>query len=182
MEGDDSVSRDARRLGLAAAAFLLTAAVSLWPVAHETEEHLAPPMPVPVPVPVPEPTPPAPPRVAHAQPSAAPAPQKVESEDVHPHPFTPEREALQQELRLVGALQDALDLQDVPALRSLVERYRAHVPGDENKLAEGYARLADCLDSEVQDPGAARDAAATYYENERASTLRRYIRRYCLER
>jgi hypothetical protein len=134
-----------------------------------------------MPVPVPEPKPPAPPR-ANPQPTAAPAPPAAERIDLHPHPFTPEREALQQELRLVGALQDALDLQDVPALRTLVERYRAHVPGDENKLAEGYARLADCLDSAVQDPGAAREAAAAYYENERASTLRRYIRRYCLER
>jgi hypothetical protein len=115
-------------------------------------------------------------------PKRAPVPVAREPEHLQQsHPITPEREALQQELRLVGALQDALDLEDVLALRSLVERYRAHVPDDVNKLGEGYALLADCLDVS-HDRTAARAAAAAYYQKERASTLRRYIRRVCLER
>jgi hypothetical protein len=180
MEADRAMSTRARR-GAFAVGAALVAGVALWPVARESPPQAAV-----------EPEPPARPvapraaarrPAAHAlQPTAAAAPLVAASGDGHPHPITPEHESLQQELRLVGALQDALDLEDVPALRALVERYRAHVPADENKLGEGYARLADCLDTDAHDPSTARAAAAAYYQNERASTLRRYIRRYCLER
>lgn len=87
---------------------------------------------------------------------------------------------MQHELRLVGALQDALDLSDAAELRRLVSLYRAHVPSDDNALAEGYARLADCLEAGGRDKNV-RTAAAAYYARERASTLRRYIRRVCLD-
>jgi hypothetical protein len=99
--------------------------------------------------------------------------------DEHPHPLTARHRHLQRELQLVGALNDALDLEDGSELRRLVALYLEHDPLDENKLAEGYTRLADCL----QHPGdGSRSAAADYYERERASTLRRYVRRVCLER
>ena len=96
----------------------------------------------------------------------------------HPHPITPEHRRLQLELQLVAAMNDALDRRDGPALRGLVETYRAHDPGDEHGLQAGYTHLADCLEH----PGEVASAAARdYYERERASTLRRYIRRTCLE-
>lgn len=180
------MSASARKLALAAGILLMLAGVA-WPVSHASLDHL---------VIEPEVTrwDVAPPEAAQvtqsvrprSAPVAAPVAHEKLSEDKHPHPFTPEREALQHELRIVGALQDALDLEDVPALRTLIDRYRAHVPADENKLAEGYARLADCLevdhDQRELEHDSVRAAALAYYENERASTLRRYIRRICLER
>jgi hypothetical protein len=100
------------------------------------------------------------------------------TDDAYPHPLTPEREDIQHELRLIGALNDALDLGDATQMRKLIATYREHHPNDENKLQLGYERLADCLEQ----PGeASRTAAQQYYDQERASTLRRYIRRTCLE-
>lgn len=180
------MSSPARKLALGAALVLALGGIAAWPVSHAALDHLviepevtrwdvAPPEAMQVTQPV---------RPTHVAPARAVA--AARSGDEHPHPSTPEREALQQELRLVGALQDALDLEDVSALRSLIDRYRAHVPADENKLAEGYARLADCLevdhDQRDHELATVRAAALAYYENERASTLRRYIRRICLER
>lgn len=182
------MSTNARRFALGTVLALLLCGIALWPVGRASLEHLviepelarwdvAPPETAPTP--------------HNAQrlpvaPSPGALPPAAESGNEQPHPLTPERELLQQELRLVGALQDALDLEDVPALRSLIARYRAHVPSDENKLAEGYARLADCLqvdhDHRDDELAGVRAAAAAYYESERASTLRRYIRRICLER
>ena len=105
-------------------------------------------------------------------------PRPPPQSDMRPHPITPEHVRLQQQLQLVGALNDALDLQDGPRMRELIARYRQRDPQDENALAQGYERLADCLER----PGAAaRAAAQEYYDRERASTLRRYIRRTCLE-
>lgn len=96
----------------------------------------------------------------------------------HPHPITPERVQLQQRLQLVAALNDAFDRHDITGLRRLIKRYRAADPNDDNALGAGYERLADCL----QSPGAASRAnAQDYYDHERASTLRRYVRRTCLE-
>jgi hypothetical protein len=97
---------------------------------------------------------------------------------LHPHPITPERVALQRELQLIAALNDALDLRDAASMRSLLADYRAHDPRDQNELQAGYACLIDCIEA----PGdASRAAAETYYETYRASTLRRFVRRICLE-
>jgi hypothetical protein len=103
--------------------------------------------------------------------AASPAPDGVA------HPLTPERARLQRELQLIGALNDAVDLADGARVRELVARYREHDPSDEHGLQGGYEQIADCLEH----PGeATRARAQTYYDRERASTLRRYIRRHCL--
>jgi hypothetical protein len=118
--------------------------------------------------PEPEPEPEPEPALAEAGPSA----------DEHPHPITPERVEIQHRLQLVAALNDAVDRHDITSMRHLIERYRDADPEDENALRAGYERMADCL----QYPGAASRAnAQTYYDHERASTLRRYVRRTCLE-
>lgn len=181
------MSTPARKLALAGSIVLTLAGIAAWPVSRASLDHLViEPEVTRWDVPPPEAAQVTQPVRPRAVPLAAPAAPAQASENRHPHPFTPEREGLQQELRIVGALQDALDLEDVPALRTLIDRYRAHVPADENKLAEGYARLADCLDVDhdqrEREHGSVRAAALAYYENERASTLRRYIRRICLER
>jgi hypothetical protein len=98
--------------------------------------------------------------------------------DAHPHPITPEHQRIQQELRLVQGLNDALDLKDATGMRTLIAEYERHDPADENAMRAGYERIADCL----EDPGdRTRAAARKYYDQERASTLRRYVRRVCLE-
>jgi hypothetical protein len=125
-------------------------------------------------------------KIPHLQPKAAtltrqaaptqPAAQ-LESEQ-HPHPITPEHRVIQRELQLIGALNDALDLHDAPGLRALIAVHEREYPSDENALRAGYSRIADCF----EDPGErTRTAALDYYGRERASTLRRYVRRACLE-
>ena len=100
----------------------------------------------------------------------------------HVHPITPEHEALRAELQLVAALNDALDLGDASGMRALIARYDAIAPEDPLRLAEGYERLADCL--EARDPAGRANARANaqhYYDDARGSSLRRYVRRLCLE-
>jgi hypothetical protein len=96
-----------------------------------------------------------------------------------PHPITPEHQRIQRELGLIQALNDALDLEDAAQMRPLIAVYAREYPDDANALRAGYERITDCL----EDPGGVtREAARNYYEHERASTLRRYVRRICLER
>ncbi|HET6332266.1 MAG TPA: hypothetical protein VFG30_03600 [Polyangiales bacterium] len=96
----------------------------------------------------------------------------------HPHPITPEHERIQRELQLIQQLNDALDLRDAPHLRVLIADYAREYPDDPNAMRAGYERVADC----IEEPGErTREAGRDYYERERASTLRRYVRRICLE-
>jgi len=118
--------------------------------------------------------------VTHTSSAAATVHHAPEAEawDAHPHPITPKHIALQRELQLIAALNDALDLRDSASMRSVLADYRAHDPRDENALQAGYARLIECIDA----PGeASREAGQAYYDANRASTLRRFIRRICLE-
>lgn len=82
----------------------------------------------------------------------------------------------------MAALNDALDLRDAAGMRALLARYDALSPEDPLRLAEGYERAADCI--EARDPGrqaSARANAQRYYDDARGSTLRRHVRRLCLE-
>jgi hypothetical protein len=124
------------------------------------------------------------PRVPFVQPpdpanqADLPEAQALREDGVHPHPLGAAREFLQRRLHMIGDLNDALDLGQPDKLRELIKRFRELDPEDRHKLADGYERIADCMDH----PGAeTREAAQTYYDTERASILRRYIRRYCLE-
>jgi hypothetical protein len=96
----------------------------------------------------------------------------------HPHPITAEHVRIQRELALIQQLNDALDLRDAAHLRALIAEYVQHVPDDPNALAAGYERIADCLE---HPDAATRDRAREYYLRERASTLRRYVRRVCFD-
>jgi hypothetical protein len=98
------------------------------------------------------------------------------------HPLTPEHERLRGQQALVAQLNDALDLRDAVAMRRLLERYESEDPEDPQRLIEGYERIADC----IEQAGAAgladaRANAQRYYDEARASSLRRYVRRVCLE-
>lgn len=128
--------------------------------------------------------PPAPVRAAAPAPTPGPAgattTASVQATDELPpsHPITPERERLQLQNRYIQTLNDAMDLGDGPKLRELAKRFRAEGFDDVDKLGEGYAIVADCLEH----PGeASRAAAQKFWDENRASNLRRHLHRHCLE-
>jgi hypothetical protein len=98
------------------------------------------------------------------------------------HPLTPEHERLRGRRALVAQLNDALDLRDAVAMRALLERYESEDPEDPQRLVEGYERIADCIEQAgTAGLADARANAQRYYDEARASSLRRYVRRICLE-
>jgi len=123
------------------------------------------------------------------------------AEPEHAHPITERHERLREQQALIGALNDALDLADAAALRALLERYDAVQPEDPMRLAEGYERVADCIEADEAQAGLTVEAtpssreterdrsarasvranAQRYYDDARASSVRRYVRRFCLE-
>jgi hypothetical protein len=97
---------------------------------------------------------------------------------VHPHPITPAHERIYRENRLQGALNGAMDVKDTAGMRRLLAEYRAEYPDDPRAIRKGYELIADCLEH----PGeAAKSEARRYYDTELASTVRRYVRRYCFD-
>jgi hypothetical protein len=97
---------------------------------------------------------------------------------VHPHPITPEHRRLYRENALISGLHDAMDAGDAAAMRRLLKEYKAEYPEDDQKLQSGFELLADCLPHPSAET---RTRAQRYWEEERASTVRRYVRRLCLE-
>ncbi len=97
---------------------------------------------------------------------------------VHPHPITPQHQRIYRENRLIGELNGAMDVKDVPGLRRLLEEYRRDYPEDDNMLQDGYAIIADCLEHPSE---ATRAAATRWAETHRGSTVRRFVNRHCLE-
>ena len=103
---------------------------------------------------------------------------EVNAEGMVPHPITPTHERIFRENNLIGDLNGAMDVKDVAGLRALLKQYREEYPEDAHVLADGYQLIADCLEH----PGAeTRAVAQRYYDEQRDSSLRRYIRRHCLE-
>ena len=104
--------------------------------------------------------------------------EEVNAVGMLPHPITPEHRRIFRENNLIGDLNGAMDVLDVAGLRRLLKQYRDEYPEDAHVLQDGYALIADCLER----PGPeTRAVAQRYYDEERASGLRRYIRRHCLE-
>ena len=67
----------------------------------------------------------------------------------------------------------AMDVEDGAGLRNLLDQYRQEYPDDPNQLQEGYGIIADCL----QHPGPTATAAGhRYFDRERGSILRRFVR------
>lgn len=94
----------------------------------------------------------------------------------HPHPITPEHVRIHNDNQMIGALNDATDVKDPARLRQLIEAWRAKHHDDPEKYAEAYTVIADCLEF----PGdESRARARRFYDENRASTLRRHIRRHC---
>ena len=96
----------------------------------------------------------------------------------HPHPITPEHERIFAENGRVSALNGAMDRGDFAALRTLNAQYRREYPEDAHALHDGYDLIADCLEGRSSRTHA---AARRFWQKQRASSLRRYVRRYCLD-
>ncbi|MGC4088174.1 MAG: hypothetical protein QM756_09790 [Polyangiaceae bacterium] len=94
----------------------------------------------------------------------------------HPHPVTPEHARIFRENATIQSLNDAMDARDVATLRSVLARYRSEYPEDEQRLQEGYELIANCLERGASE----RSAAQRYFDEERGSSLRRFVARYCL--
>jgi len=102
----------------------------------------------------------------------------VNAQGMIPHPITPQHQRIFHENNLIGDLNGAMDAKDAAGLRALLRQYRDEYPEDAHVLQDGYELVATCLEQ----PGAeTRAIAQRYYDEQRDSGLRRYIRRYCLE-
>jgi hypothetical protein len=111
----------------------------------------------------------------------APAPPqdaRVSEGPVHPHPITPDHERLFAENKLFAAISAAMDRRDTMTMRRLLEEYEDDYPEDAQLLQRGFNVIADCIDH----PGPASTAAAqAYFSANKASILRRHVRRHCFE-
>lgn len=96
----------------------------------------------------------------------------------HPHPITAQHRRIFEENNRLGALSGAMDQGDFAALRRMNAEYREAYPEDDHDLQEAYDLIADCLE---QRSSKAIEAARHFWQTHRASTLRRHVRRHCLE-
>lgn len=96
----------------------------------------------------------------------------------HPHPISAEHRRIFAENDRVAALNAALDRGDFTTLRRLNQSYREAYPEDDHVLQEGYDVIADCLEQRTPERV---DAARRFWREHRSSSLRRYVRRHCLE-
>jgi hypothetical protein len=96
---------------------------------------------------------------------------------VHPHPITAEHRRIYYENHLLGQLDEAMTLRDVARMRDVLKEYREKYPEDGPGLQSGYELIANCLEHAASH----RQQAQHYFDHALASTLRRYVLRYCLE-
>lgn len=95
-----------------------------------------------------------------------------------PHPMDAERARLYAENALIQRLNDAMSFRKVKEMREMIEEYRKLDPTDRDASQAGYAVIADC----IEHPGESSLAAAhQFYDTQRHSPLRRFVRRICFE-
>lgn len=170
----------ARAKLLAASVLLASAIAGAWSFLHaEPRAVLSPLRPLGTPRAISVAVRPAPP-ASHASDAArSERPEnETEAEPRRPHPITPAHVRIFRENNLIGRLNSAMDLGDFGELRRLNQQYRSQYPEDAHELQEPYALIADCQE---QRSAPARERAQRYWSEHRSSTLRRYLRRYCLE-
>lgn len=126
------------------------------------------------------PLPPAP-AVASPSPSlnvVGPGPDDPHEPGMVPHPLDEAHARIDTENRLLQALNDAMSFRKVKEMRELLATYRNLDPNDTDKTQLGYQVIADCIEL----PGPASLAAAhAFYDTQRHSPLRRFVRRICFE-
>lgn len=97
----------------------------------------------------------------------------------HPHPITPEHKRIFRENALLYQLNEAMDGRELSRLRGHLKEYREEYPDDPHDMQRGYALIADCI--EHPEDKTIRAAAQRYFDQEIASTLRRFVLRHCLQ-
>ena len=94
------------------------------------------------------------------------------------HPMTDEHRRIYAENALIQNLNDAMSFRKVKEMREMLVEYRKLDPTDVDAHQAGYEVIADCIEF----PGDASLAAARqFYDTERHSPLRRFVRRICFE-
>jgi hypothetical protein len=82
------------------------------------------------------------------------------------------------ENNLILRLNEAMSFRKVKEMRELIVEYRKLDPADTDASQAGYAVIADC----IEHPGEPSLAAAhQFYDTQRHSPLRRFVRRICFE-
>jgi hypothetical protein len=135
--------------------------------------------------PEPPPSPLPPPAVAARSPDAredrnvvGPHPDDPHLPGMAPHPMDDARARIDAENQLILHLNEAMSYRDVKRMRELVIEYRKLDPKDIDASQAGYTVIADCIES----PGEGSLAAARhFYDTQRHSALRRFVRRICFE-
>jgi hypothetical protein len=94
------------------------------------------------------------------------------------HPITPVHERIYKENNMIGAMNAAVDLGNFAELRRLNREYREQYPEDSHLMQDGYDIIADCQERRTPEN---RAAATRFYDTQIASTLRRYVRKHCLD-
>jgi len=95
-----------------------------------------------------------------------------------PHPLDEAHARIDTENRLIQHLNDVMSFRDVKQMRELLVAYRKLDPTDRDANQAGYLVIADCIET----PGPASLAAAhEFYDTQRHSPLRRFVRRICFE-
>jgi hypothetical protein len=107
-----------------------------------------------------------------------PHPDDPHEPGMHPHPITPEHERIYAENRLIQELNDLMSFRKTKEMRERLAEYKKLDPEDIEKNQLGYEVIADCIEF----PGEASLAAARhFYDTQRHSPLRRFVRRICFE-
>lgn len=107
-----------------------------------------------------------------------PEPDAPHDQPMHPHPITSAHLRIYRENNLLYQLNEAMDGRESVRLRALLAIYREEYPEDPNDMQTGYELIADCLDRPSPE---VRARAEKYFKEEIASTLRRFVKRHCLE-
>jgi len=95
-----------------------------------------------------------------------------------PHPLDAEHARIDAVNRLIQTLNDAMSFRKVKEMREMLVEYRKLDPADEDATQAGYEVIADCIEF----PGSASlTAAHQFYDTQRHSPLRRFVRRICFE-
>jgi hypothetical protein len=121
----------------------------------------------------------APPPAAHDGANiVGPRPDDPHVPGMGPHPMDDARARINAENRLILYLNEAMSFRDVKKMRELVVEYRKLDPKDTDASQAGYTVIADCIET----PGEGSLAAARqFYDTQRHSPLRRFVRRICFE-
>jgi hypothetical protein len=117
--------------------------------------------------PPPRPQPSTAPRLPPAAPVGAPS-----------HPMDEAHARIDAENHLILRLNDAMSFRKVKEMREMIDEYRSLDPADTDANQAGYTVIADC----IEHPGdGSMTAARQFYDTQRHSPLRRFVRRICFE-